>query len=73
MTRLQAQLSMREALVPRHELVMQRIAQQPGGIPFLVAMRADLLSALSGKLVEAADSAGPASGSRRGAAAAAAA
>ena len=50
--RLQAQLSLREALVPRHEQVAQRIAQQPGGLSFLVTMRADLLSALAGTLVD---------------------
>ena len=48
--RLQAHLSLREALVPRHELVANRIVQQAGGLPFLVALRADLLAALSGQL-----------------------
>jgi hypothetical protein len=37
-------------LVPRHELVANRIAQQAGGLPFLVTLRADLLAALSGQL-----------------------
>ena len=48
--RLQAHLSLREALVPRHELVANRIVQQAGGLPFLVTLRADLLAALSGQL-----------------------
>ena len=48
--RLQAHLSLREALAPRHELVANRIVQQAGGLPFLVALRADLLAALSGQL-----------------------
>ena len=48
--RLQAHLSLREALVPRHELVANRIVQQAGGLPFLVSLRADLLAALSGQL-----------------------
>ena len=36
--------------MPRHELVANRIAQQAGGLPFLVTLRADLLAALSGQL-----------------------
>ena len=36
--------------MPQHELVASRIAQQAGGLPFLVTLRADLLAALSGQM-----------------------
>ncbi len=43
---LQAQASLRTALTPLHERVMRSVVQQPGGLPFLIQMRSDLLKAI---------------------------
>ena len=53
---LRARGALREALEPPSERIIGRLAQQPGGLRFLVAMRADLLSALAqrGPFAEAA-------------------
>ena len=51
---LQAQIALREALVPPYERVLQMIQQQSDGARFLLSLRSDLLSALEGKQTAAA-------------------
>ena len=43
---LRAREALREALRPASERVVERLAQQPGGLGFLVGLRADLLAAM---------------------------
>ena len=51
---LKAREALREVLTPTKQRVLERLAQQEGGLPFLVGMRADLLAAMDGRSVLAA-------------------
>ena len=44
---LRARSELREALLPAHERIIERLAQQPDGLRFLVSLRADLLAAMA--------------------------
>jgi malonyl-CoA decarboxylase len=44
---LRARSDLREALLPAHERIIERLAQQPDGLRFLVSLRADLLAAMA--------------------------
>jgi malonyl-CoA decarboxylase len=46
---LQVSRQLREALIPTRDKVIEQMAQQPGGLAFLLSMRRDLLNALAGK------------------------
>mmetsp|Transcript_24639 Transcript_24639/g.75115 ORF Transcript_24639/g.75115 Transcript_24639/m.75115 type:complete len:601 (-) Transcript_24639:230-2032(-) len=45
--RIQAHDAMRHALTPLHESVFHAISRQPGGLPFLISLRSDVLKALA--------------------------
>lgn len=44
---LRAHSELREALIPASERIIERVAQQPNGLRFLMSLRADLLSAMA--------------------------